>query len=553
MGIAAAAVRTEGQVSLVELAGRAIRRRDWPAAVAAADDLMAMSPDDSAAVTRALQAYLQGGEVASAVAVALSARQVWPRSPRLVELAILALGRAGERGLAAEAARVAAGLAAGDLRLAGVAADAFTQAGHPSEAIAVLEASGVRASDNPRAWYELARAEQRLGSAPVAGLADARLALALAPGNLRVLELVARLHLDCDQPDAAIALLAGLPEDQQTATVSFLLVEAYSSLDAFDLAAQHARRLATVHVASQPLIRRISAALLQAGQADLARDLYQQNLDIRRQALPPRLADGVADRMRGTTAALPVQRLDWLWQALTARNRAPADRDAWVREVTGVSATDRLLLDWMECHPDAGNDLAKLITGIGPARALVADALQDGKGAFIAAAHVGLLFGGLAALALSGLPMTFVASVPKLGQRALDINLVSTSTMDQGAIGRALYRAARAGKVVAVAIDGAPAKGGTIYPLFDRQIALSDFTPRLAWKSGAASFFPSVIWDGHQARLSLSPLPSSTDSQTVEAYVTVWMRAYLDRLETLLLDHPGSARASGGFWGNIAL
>ena len=392
-----------------------------------------------------------------------------------------------------------------------------------------------------------------MGVALVAGLADARHALTLAPGNLRVIELVARLHLDCDQPEAAIAVLAGLPESRQNATVSFLLVEAYSSLDAFDLAAQHARKLATDHVASQPLMRRIGAVLLRAGQADLARDLYHQNLAIRRQGLPLRLAGGVAERMRGAAAALPLQQLDWLWQVLTTRNRAPADRESWVHEVTAVAAIDRLILDWMECRPDAGEDLAAMITGIGPAQAMVADALRDGKGAFIAAAHVGLLFGGLAALALGGLPMTFVASVPRLGHLALDADLVSTSTMEQGAIGRALHRAVRAGKVVAVAIDGAPAKGCTTYPLFDRRIALSDFIPRLAWKSGAASFFPSVIWDGQHARLTLSPLPSPGGFPTVGAFVTDWMRAYLDQLENLLLDHPGSARASGGFWGNIAL
>lgn len=504
-------------------------------------------------MTRAMQAYLQAGQVASAVTVALSARDAWSRSPRLVELAMLALGRAGKRGLAAEAARAAAVGACGDLRLAGVAADAFTQAGHPSEAIATLEAAGVRASNDARAWYELARAEHRLGTALVAGLADASHALALAPQNLRVIELVARLHLDGDQPQTAIDLLASLPDDQQNSTVRFLLVEAYSALDAFDLAAQHARKLAIDHVASQPLIRRIGTALLRAGQFDLAHDLYRQNLEIRRQGLPIRLVDGVAERMRGGAAALPLQRLDWLWQVLSSRNRAPADREGWVREVTAVAAIDRLILDWMECHPDAGDELAALITGIEPAKEMVADALRNGKGAFIAAAHVGLLFGGLGALALSGLPMTFVASVPKLGHKALDANLVSTSTQGERAIGLALHRALRAGKVVAVAIDGAPAKGGATYPLFDRLIALSDFIPRLAWKSGAASFFPSVIWDGQQARLSLSPLPSPTGSPTVEAYVTVWMRAYLDQLESLLLDHPGSARASGGFWANIAL
>lgn len=553
MGIAASAATAERQGPLVALAGQAIRRRDWPAAIAAADDLMVIAPQDTAAVTQALQAYLQAGDVTSAVQVAISARADWPRAPRLAELAMLALGRAGDRGLAVEAAR-AAGLGGFcGLRLAAVAADAFTKAGHPSEAIAALEAAGVRNGTDARAWYELARARQRLGDAPVDSLADARHALALAPGNLRAIELVARLHLDCDHPEAAINLLTDLPESRQNASVSFLLVEAYSAVGSLDLAATCARRLAADHLASQPMIRRLSAVLHRAGQDDLARDLYLESLAIRRGGLPDRLADGVATRMRGPATALPLQRLDWLWQVLLARNCAPADHAAWVREVTAVAAIDRLILDWMECRPDPGADLAALISGVVPAQDMVASALQDGKGVFIAAAHVGLLFGGLAALALGDLPMAFVASAPELGRLAKDGNLISTSTQDKGEIARALIRASRAGKVVAVAIDGAPARTGATYPLFDRQIVLSDFIPRLAWKSGTASFFPSVIWDGHHARLTLSALPSPKGFPSVEAFVAVWMRAFLDRLESLLLDHPGSARASGGFWGNIAL
>lgn len=545
MGIAATAAPARDH--LVEGAGQAMAGLAPSAAI---------PQQGSAAVAQAIQTHLQTGELAAAVQLALAARQTWALSPRLAELAILAFGRAGVRELAADAARATGLNAARSMRFAAVAADAFIKAGHPSEAIVVLEAADTRAGTDSRAWYELARARQRLGDRPAETLADALKALALAPDCLRVIELAARLHLDCGQPEAAVTLLADLPESRKNTSICILLVEAYSALKTFAPAVTYARRLAADHLASQPMMRRLSAALLQMGEASLAQELYQESLAIRRKGLPERLADGVMDQAalhRRAGGTLPLQRLDWLWQKLVAHDRAPADRAAWTAELTTVAGIDRLFLDWIECRPDAAEDLSRLITGVGPARDMVAAALMPGKGAFIAAAHVGLLFGGLAALAQSNLPMAFVSSIPKLGHLAQETSLISTTTEDKRSVARALARALRAGKVATVVIDGAPERGGTTYPLFDRQITLSDFIPRHSWKSGAASFFPAVIWEDQQARLTLSALPGPTGFSTVQAYVDAWMRAYLDRLETLLLDHPVSARASGGFWANIML
>jgi tetratricopeptide (TPR) repeat protein len=535
---------------------QAIKQKDWPSAMQGAERLLDIAPDSPDSQLRALQAYLQAGQGGLAVQVARDARPNWATAPRLAQLAMLALGRAGDRAAAVEAGRLALLGEPQDLKLAAAVADALTQAGRPSEAIRALTAAAVRDSDDPRAWYELARATHASGAMPEQTLADARRALELDPGNLRTLELAARLTLDLGMPQQALALLEPLDPSGRNATVALLLVEALLAVGRLDDGLPLALQLADGNSNSIPVSRRITALLSKADLMDQARSVYRRNLDHRQGRLPASFAMGLAEILsqdHPKAPEIPPQRVDWLWTQLVAASRAPADRADWERELRQVTALDRLILDWIECRPDGLADTTAFIDGIAPAAATLAKAQTEGRGVFVAAAHIGLLFGSLAALAQSGLPMTFVASVPNLGQAAHDTHLVSTSGQDEGAIGRALYRSIKTGKVVSVAIEGSAASGGTRYPLFDRMIPLSTFIPRLAWKTHTPSFFPLVAWTGKRAQVTLTRLPGPDRYKTVDAYETAWTRAYLKSLETALLDHPGSARAAGGFWASINL
>lgn len=547
-------VRSSGDWS--DAVAAAIRQKDWDAACDAADHLMAHWPSDADCQTRALQAYVQAGRTEAAAALAETSRPHWAGAPRLAHLVMLAFGRNGQRVEAAEAARIAVAADPQNLRLAAPAADALTQAGRPSEAVVALEAAGVRQSDDPRAWYELARARHLAAADRMDALTDARQALSLAPENLRAVELVARLLLDLSMPFQAASLLEALPEGRRTTVISVLLVEAHAASNALDKAAPLARKLAEANGESFHLTRRLTGVLHRAGQTDLARIIYSGNLDKRRARLPQRFAEGAKAlmvRADHPEAMVPQPHLDWLYGQLQEAGRAPADRKDWEREVRAVTALDRLILDWIECRPEALDQVTGIMDGVDAARQEVAAAQAEGKGVFLAAAHVGLLFGSLAALADSGLPMSFVASVPNLGHLAYDEHLVSTASHDEAAIGRALFRALRAGKVVSVAIEGAAASQKASYPLFDREIQLSPFIPRLAWKTGTPSFFPAAIWRGGRAQVSVTRLPDARDFPTAESFEASWTAAYLAALTSLLLDHPSSARATGGFWASITL
>lgn len=533
----------------------AVRKKDLPAAIAAAEILYAAAPNRPDSQLRALQAFLQAGLVDRAGAVAAASRLNWKDAPRLAHLAMLAFGRTGQRSAAAEAGRSALKGGPQDPKLAATVADALIQAGYPTEALKALLESGLERSEDRRAWYEYARALHYIGSRSEEALIAAQHALELDQENIRVVELVARLMLDLGMADQGLALLGKVAEERRNPTVRMLQVEAMFAVGRIDEGLPLALELAADHLGSLPITRRIIALLSKARRKDEAGSIYDRSLAERRSRLPATFAEGLVGIMGQDYPCAPIippQRIDWLWSRLVAASRAPADRNVWERELRQVIALDRLILEWIECRPDALSEPERFIDGVATARQTLARARENGAGVFLAAAHVGLMFGGLAALADSDLPITFVASVPNLGRAAHDAHLVSTSGQDNSAIGRSLYRAITNGNVVSVAIEGGAAKDSDRYPLFDRMIPVSTFIPRLAWKTRTPSFFPLVVWTGSRAKVTVTRLPEADRYRSVEAYQTAWMRAYLSCVERALLEHPNSARAAGGFWGTIS-
>jgi tetratricopeptide (TPR) repeat protein len=310
---------------LSHVVAQAIRQKDWPGATQGAERLLEVAPDSPGSQLRALQAYLQAGQVDRAVQVARGSARYWAEMPRLAQLAMLALGRAGDRTAAAEAGRLALQGDPKDLKLAAAVADALTQAGRPTEAIGALVTAAVRDSADPRAWYELARATHASGASADQTLVDARRALELDPGNLRSIELVARLSLDLGMPQQALALLEG---SKRNPTVSLMLAEALLAVGRLDEGLTLALQLAAANPQSIPVSRRITALLSKADLTDQARSVYRRNLDHRLGQLPASFASGVADILsqdRPKAPEIPPQRIDWLWSQLVAANRAPAD------------------------------------------------------------------------------------------------------------------------------------------------------------------------------------------------------------------------------------
>ena len=534
----------------------AARRKDRAGTIAAARRLCQIAPQAAGLQARALQALMQAGATEHAADLARKQARNWPASARLAHLSMLALARVQAYAAAAQAASHALTHRPKDLQLAASAADILLHLGRARAAIAVLEDAGVTQGDDPRAWFELARARGRLGDLDGACKA-AQAACARDPANARVLDLTARVMWQAGHRAEAEAIVQALPDQARTTATRYLEIDMLMARGATAQAALLAQDLASENLRDFPLMRRLTGVLLRAGEDMRARALYAQSLELRRAALPRTFAAGAAALLSGTDVPSgdpPQHRLDWLYAQLAARTAAPPDRTRWEGQMRRALALDRLALDWIEAHPDRLPEIATLIDADEASLAALKAAQANGQGVLLAAAHVGLLFPGLVALKATGLPMSFVASTPDTGQAGGGRDLLSTSSHDENWIMRQVMRALRAGRMVTVAIDGAAAGNRLSLPLFDQRIIVSDVVPRLAWKTGAPSFFPLAVpsADGRISSL-LRPLPAPQDHDSADSFAAAWNAAFAQAITTALCTYPQAARASGGFWRGITL
>ena len=100
-------------------------------------------------------------------------------------------------------------------------------------------------------------------------------------------------------------------------------------------------------------------------------------------------------------------------------------------------------------------------------------------------------------------------------------------------------------------MDGVAARRRNAYPLLDRQIALTDFVPRLIFRRSIPSAFFVCLWKEGRLKLELRILPMPEPDDTAEVFHSRWMQAYLDVLEHLIFEHPENLRFSGGMWNGI--
>ena len=535
-------------------ASLATRRRDEVAALDAARHLHRIAPENPGIQSRSLQTMLNSGAVEEAAEIARILGDLWQSDGRLAHLVILVLTRSGQHAEAADVARQAVSAWPDDLTLAVAAADALLTVGEADEAIAALNAAGAIESEDARAWFALARARTHIG-ALASALDAADVALALDPDNGRALEFSARLLWRMGQPGKAENILAALPDDARTPGSRDLLMSLLVARGAIDQAAPLAGTLAEANPGNLPLIRRATGVLIRAGLQDTARALYGRSLDLRRAALPEAFAPAASALLNGTGSAdkdIPRHRLEWLYAQLDEKLSAPADRSAWEATLHGSLALDRMTLDWLEAHPDRAAEITAVIDWDDDSLAALRAAHARGHGVLMASTHTGLIFVGGVGLGALGLPLTFVASTPDMGQSFSGQTLLSVSSGNEAKVGRGMVRALRAGHLLALAIDGAAGQKTHALPLFDRTIAVSDAAPRLAWRTRAPSFLPLAVPEpAGRVRIFLEPLPEPRRRDSFESFAARWFHAYGQRLSVALCRHPEAARASGGFWRDI--
>ena len=229
--------------------------------------------------------------------------------------------------------------------------------------------------------------------------------------------------------------------------------------------------------------------------------------------------------------------------------KAPKNEVSWKVQVNRVNQLDHFILDWLECKPKQVSEIFPYMQNLDSAADLLNEALKLGGGAFVASAHIGLLFAGPVALNFLKLDSAWIASVPDLEDNRFGNSLISTSSESESQVGRNILKSLKANKVVAIACDGSSARKESSYKLFNsHNIVLSEFIPRLAFKKKTPSFFPHIIWENNMIAVTLIKMPDPFEGEFLDDFTSRWVKFFLSQLEALIIKYPSSIRGSGGFW-----
>ena len=514
---------------------------------------MKQAPSDPAIASQALQIELQSKNSQQAADIAEIYAPGFLGNSRLADLATTSFYRAKQMDKAAEAARASILLNEGDLDAMSRAAGVLTTAGFASEAVHALEKTSVMASHNAAALFELGRARMGVNKQDPEALEALERAYRFSPENNRISDLRVRAILPNGKAQTAIDILEGRPEALPT-SASFKMqhARALRSVGRYGESADLMVALSDAAPENSVLKRQCASALALAGREDAAEARYNDDLDTRAAALPATFAEGLSRiQERLSEAGIPDSRFEWAYRRLEDLGVAPAARAEWEDRVRWINLADHLILDWVECHPEKADQVLDLIDGFVPAIKKVTDTLADGEGAFLVSTHTGAMFAGPPALVASGLDPIWVASTPVIKKGPGAGRILSTSSLSEVKLAKAIVTQVRQGRVVTIAIDGAGVPNLPRRTLFDREIGLSDFVPRTCFRTGTKSFVPISRWEGSRIKTDTVPLPTPISGESKEVFIDRWFEAFIGELVSIFANHPENLRMSGGFWNGI--
>lgn len=496
----------------------------------------------SAALLRALQkgpdqeTLRLAGDLANRI---LAREKLDAGSSRLLDILLKMMSRA-DRGAAA-------------LRIA-ERVDGFPEAGLPlrREAARVLLDAGVAepvsrligAPETAEDLILLVRAYAKTG-AHQAALAAAERASAARPGNPYVTALLCDAALAAGRPDLVMSAVASLPQGERTPGILLREAEARERVEDLRGATAVLGAVLDKEPMNAPIRRRLIGLLQKAGRERDAVSVYRDGVALTGARLPDRPEDLFRPGAQaGTDMKVPRGRIEWLRHA----TRASFEPE----EVNDVLSLDLGILGWIQARPERIGELASRVRLSGSARDMIMDLHLTGQGVLIAAAHIGLMYGGPLAMIRAGLRFGFVASMPQIDLPGVSEHLISVSGRGRASVAREVIGRVHAGEVVAIAIDGAGAPGYRSCEIFGRPVPISDICARLSARLRAPAFFPRIVPSPDGAiNVDLTALPVLMEGEPESDFTRRWLRAWSAEVESFLTEHPTCMRGSGGFWNAI--
>jgi tetratricopeptide (TPR) repeat protein len=432
----------------------------------------------------------------------------------------------------------------------------LVDAGHTSKVFSLLGDNIDLTHDNIGVVLQVSRAYLRAYPTVPRGLELLEDAYAFTPENDEIRVALSKAYLQFGRAKDALDMLdidvaapvAGMESWREH------VAEVFTANNLFAEAGEVYRTLAHENPLHSGWRRAGIGALFQAGEQAKAKSMYEQDRMQRRLSAHDRFEDRL-QALNGQLdqAPIPPVRFDWAYRKLQQLGAAPEDRKAWEDATRRVYLADILTMDWLETRTADADQLVERFRDPEASLKPLRDCLDSGNGAFIAALHMGSLFSGPALLEAHGIDFKWLSSTPAIAEMPASDKLLSTSSMSPVSVARSVYRAIRGGSAVSIAIDGgAPAVSRPVSFLGD-DILLTDMIPRTIMQTGARSFFPKIVWVGDELSLEFIELIPPAPNDTLEEYISVWFRDFLECVSDMCIEAPDNMRLAGGFWTNLAV
>ena len=524
------------------------RSRRYDEAIADARRLATLQPRDPSAHLSCLQLLLQNGEAGVAAVHARSLGIMAVEHARLASMALLALIRADRHEDAAGLARMAQRRWQSDPEVMQAVVRAHFEAGDLEAAIAAGEECLASAADGGKLRHFLGQAYLTAGDLDKA-IRHLSAAIGHEPVDPNSLTMLGEALVRAGRYDEAIPHLAAACKRQpKVPHARALLARAFKQVGRHADAAREFRQLLATQPDSHRWHRYAAAALSQAGHHAEAADLFESFVAKRRESLPSDFEAGLRqlwDRIEDVK--LPQARLDWAWELRTDPNIGRAE---WERRARWGYLADHYMLDWLECRDDLAHEAMTRLADLTEVERKLS-AIDRSRGAILASAHVGPMYGGPLALELLGMPSQWLASTPSVARTSYARSLISTSDQTGPEVARKVISSLNAGNLVTIAVDGAINLAAPRTPFEGQQITYASFAARMAHRLSVPSLFVAPRWDGGQLGFVIESLPHAEPGENADAFAVRWRDAYLQSLRRYLGGEPENLRLSGGLWRHI--
>ncbi len=512
-------------------------------------------PADLAVAAHAIQIKLAAGRVDDAATIAQEHRQDWNHNLRLAHMSLLALTRtdtANPQDILKLAKKIA-GATAATSRMRERAGSILLNLGEARACLDALKGTGIAEDGTATEFFLLAKAHHMSDRKSDAADALLERCLKLYPGHPQAAELRSLRYVESGEYAAAVDCLQQVSSDTYTKGIKLNYAIALSETGDHDRSMSLFKDVLEKDPQNDPMRKKIAGILAKNGLLADAQMIYKEGVARRAIALKPTFKESLERLLSSAIKTdIPKFRSDILFDALSGRGRAPDDKSEWETAVHRYHALDKLIVDWVECRPDAFDEIQPYLALSEDSLRLMSEETSKGRGLIVASAHVGILFAGPVMLRTMGYPFKWLASLPKLERDFVDENLISTTSNSEQNLTREFLSALNKGMVVTVAIDGSAETQRSKYPFLGEMIGLSEFVPLIAFRKGTPTLVPKLIWKDNQVHATLKKLPDPLDDEDAVTFVSRWMKCFLSVVEATVMEHPEQPRLAGGFWATLS-